>query len=131
MTATCHIQCAIIDLLHRQSAECRYHYETGGTIMEKWLYVMIIKKGKSYNRVTKAVITEHAENLKKLDDDGKLELCGPFRGYPGVAGMVIFKTHSYEEADALCKQEPLVAGGYATYTLAPLQVADRENNYLL
>lgn len=44
--------------------------------MEKWLYVMIIKKGKSYNRVTKAVITEHAENLKKLDDDGKLELCG-------------------------------------------------------
>ncbi len=25
--------------------------------MEKWLYVMTIKKGKSYNKVTKAVIT--------------------------------------------------------------------------
>ena len=45
--------------------------------------------------------------------------------------MVIFKTSSYEEADALCKLEPLVAGGYATYTLAALQVADRDNNYLL
>ena len=99
--------------------------------MEKQLYVMMIKRGKSFNKVTKAVITRHVENLRKLDAEGKLELCGPFKGYPGVAGMVIFKTSSYEEADALCKLEPLVAGGYATYTLAALQVADRDNNYLL
>ena len=45
--------------------------------------------------------------------------------------MVIFKTESYEEAEALCRQEPLVAEGYAKYTLASLQVADNENNYLL
>lgn len=99
--------------------------------MEKWLYVMMIQKGKSFNKVTKAVITRHVENLRKLDADGKIELCGPFKGYPGVAGMVIFKTESYEEAEALCRQEPLVAEGYAKYTLACLQVADNENNYLL
>ena len=99
--------------------------------MEKWLYVMTIKKGKTFNKVTKAVITRHVENLRKLDTEGKLELCGPFKGYPGVAGMVIFKTATYEEAEALCKQEPLVAEGYATYQLASLQVADKTNNYLL
>ena len=99
--------------------------------MEKWRYVMMIKKGKTYNKVTKAVITRHVENLEKLDAEGKSELCGPFKGYPGVAGMVIFKTESYEEAEALCRQEPLVAEGYATYTLAALQVADKENHYLL
>ena len=99
--------------------------------MEKWIYVMTIKKGKTYNKVTKAVITRHVENLRKLDADGKLELCGPLKGCPGVAGMVIFKTQSYEEADALCKLEPLVVEGYATYTLASLQIADKENNYLL
>ncbi len=99
--------------------------------MEKWLYVMTIKKGKTYNKVTKAVIVRHVENLKRLDEEGKIALCGPFKGYPGVAGMVIFKTKSLEEADALCKLEPLVAEGYATYTLAALQVADKENNYLL
>ena len=99
--------------------------------MEKWLYVMTIKKGKTYNKVTKAVITRHVENLKKLDEAGKIVLCGPFKGYPGVAGMVIFKTESFEEADALCGQEPLVVEGYATYLLAALQVADKENNYLL
>ena len=99
--------------------------------MEKWLYVMIIKKGKSYNKVTKAVIIRHVENLKNLDSQGKIELCGPFKGYSGVAGMVIFKTQSYEEAEALCKQEPLVVERYATYTLAALQVAHKENHYLL
>lgn len=99
--------------------------------MEKWLYVMIIKKGKSYNKVTKAVIIRHVENLKNLDSQGKIELCGPLKGYSGVAGMVIFKTQSYEEAEALCKQEPLVVEGYATYTLAALQVAHKENHYLL
>lgn len=99
--------------------------------MEKWLYVMTIKKGKTFNKVTKAVITRHVENLRKLDTEGKLELCGPFKGYPGVAGMVIFKTATYEEAEELCKQEPLVAEGFATYQLASLQVADKTNNYLL
>ena len=92
---------------------------------------MTIKKGKTYNKVTKAVITRHVENLKKLDEAGKIVLCGPFKGYPGVAGMVILKTESFEEADALCRQEPLVVEGYATYLLAALQVADKENNYLL
>ena len=99
--------------------------------MEKWLYVMTIKKGKTFNKVTKAVITRHVENLRKLDNEGKLELCGPFKGYLRVAGMVIFKTASYEEAEELCKQEPLVSEGFATYTLASLQVANKENNYLL
>ena len=92
---------------------------------------MTIKKGKTYNKVTKAVITRHVENLKKLDEAGKIVLCGPFKGYPGVAGMVIFKTESFEEADARCRREPLVVEGYATYLLAALQVADKENNYLL
>lgn len=92
---------------------------------------MTIKKAKTYNKVTKAVITRHVENLRKLDAEGKIELCGPFKGYPGVAGMVIFKTQSYEEAEALCRQEPLVAEGYASYILAALQVADKDNNYLL
>jgi hypothetical protein len=54
-----------------------------------------------------------------------------FKGYPGVAGMVILKTQSYEEAEDICKSEPLVVEGYATYKLRALRVGNRENNYLL
>ena len=98
---------------------------------EKWLYVMFIEKGKSYNKLNKAMIAKHVEHIQKLDDSGKLSLCGAFKGYPGIAGMVILKTQSYEEADEICKSEPLVAEGYATYRLVALQEANRENGYLL
>lgn len=99
--------------------------------MEKWLYVMLIERGKSYNKITKAVVMRHIDHIRNLDDNGKLERCGAFKGYPGVAGMVILKTQSYEEAEVICKSEPLVAEGYATYKLIAMQVADRDNNYLL
>ena len=35
------------------------------------------------------------------------------------------------EAEGLCKREPLVVEGFAAYKLKALQVADRENDYLL
>lgn len=41
------------------------------------------------------------------------------------------KTQSRKEAEEICKSEPLVAGGYATCKLVGLQIANRENNYLL
>ena len=99
--------------------------------MEPELYVMFIERGKTYNKLTKAVVEQHVANLKRLDDEGKIELCGVFKGYPGVAGMLILKTQSLEEAKAICKTEPLVAGGYATFKLHKFLAANRENNYLL
>ena len=99
--------------------------------MEKLRYLVMIEKSKTYNRMTKKAVEEHVENIRKLDEEGKLELCGVFKGYPGMAGMYILKTESREEAEALCEMEPLVTGGYAAYKLVELQIAERENNYLL
>ena len=52
--------------------------------MEKWRYVMFIERGKTYNKMTKAVVERHVANIRKLDDNGNLEFCGVFKGYPGV-----------------------------------------------
>ncbi|MDY6442179.1 hypothetical protein SSU93_13925, partial [Enterococcus avium] len=57
--------------------------------MKEWLYVMLIKKTKEYRRLNKARVTEHIENLRKLDEEGTIELAGAFKGYPGMAGMFI------------------------------------------
>lgn len=99
--------------------------------MEKLMYMAMLEKSKTYNKMTKKVVTEHVENIRRLDDEGKLEICGVFKGYPGMAGMYILKADSREEAEALCDREPLVMGGYAACKLVALQIADRENNYLL
>lgn len=92
---------------------------------------MMIQKSKTYNKITKKVVEEHVANIRRLDDEGKLEICGVFKGYPGMAGMYILKADSREEAKALCDSEPLVVGGYATYQLIDFTIANRENNYLL
>ncbi len=83
--------------------------------MEKLMYMMI-EKSKTYNKMTKQVV---------------MEICGVFKGYPGMAGMYILKTESREEAEDICKSEPLVMRGYAAYKLVGLPIASRENNYLL
>ena len=99
--------------------------------MEQWLYVMFIEKTKTYNKLTKAAVERHVANLRQLDEEGHIELAGVFKGYPGVAGMYILKAESLETAEELCKREPLVAEGFATYKLKALQPANKENNYLL
>ena len=99
--------------------------------MENEMYMMLIEKSKTYNRITQKVVEEHVANIRKLDDEGNLEICGVFKGYPGMAGMYILKADSREEAKALCDSEPLVVGGYATYKLVDFFAANRENNYLL
>jgi len=99
--------------------------------MEKPLFVMFIERGKTYNKMTGAVVERHVQNLKNWDESGKIALCGAFKGYPGIAGMVIFKTDTIEEADELCKLEPLVAEGFATYKLRIFNAANKDNNYLL
>lgn len=99
--------------------------------MNQLMYLVMLKKSKTFNRLTKKIVEEHVENIRRLDDEGKLELCGVFKGYPGMAGMYILKVETREEAEALCQREPLVAGGYAAYQLADLELAHRGNNYLL
>lgn len=99
--------------------------------MEKLLFVMLLEKTNIYKRMNKAAVIEHVDNIRQLDDEGKLELCGVLRKCPGFAGMVILKADSYEEAEELCKREPFVTLGYVTYKLMSLQVGNRENNYLL
>ncbi len=78
--------------------------------MEKLIYMVMLEKSMTYNRVTKKAITEHVENIRRRDDEGKLEICGVFKGYPGMAGIYILKTESREEAEEICRSEPLVMG---------------------
>jgi len=99
--------------------------------MDKQTYVMLIERGKTYNRINKEMVVKHVERIRQLDDDGRLVLCGPTKGYPGVAGMIVFTADSAEDAEAVCESEPFVAEGYATFKLFSMRVGNRENNYLL
>ena len=99
--------------------------------MDNQQYVMLIERGKNYNKINKEMVVKHVDFIRTLDDGGKLEYCGAFKGFPGIGGMIILKTDSYEQADAICKTEPFVAESYASYKLYAIRPGNRENNYLL
>ena len=54
--------------------------------MEMCLYVMLIERGNTYSKISKAMVIKRVEHIRKLDDDSKLVLCGPTKGYPGIGG---------------------------------------------
>jgi len=99
--------------------------------MKKLLYVMLLEKTAIYKKMNKEAVIKHVDNIRQLDETGKLELCGVLQGLPGFAGMIVLRVESYQEAEVLCKNEPLVTLGYVTYKLATLKVGNKENNYLL
>jgi len=85
-----------------------------------YVYLMANKKSLSLE-----IVKKHVQYLKKLDDLGKLILCGPFTDYDG--GIVILK--NIEEAKAIAEADPFIEEGYKTFELRTLSVANKDNNY--
>jgi len=74
-------------------------------------------------------IKKHIDYLKSLDDKGLLMLAGPFSDYPG--GMVVIRAHHEEEAIRIALTDPFIALGYRSFEVRTLEVANKENHYLL
>jgi uncharacterized protein YciI len=78
--------------------------------------------------ITESLIRAHVAHLKKLDHDGKLELCGPFKDFKG--GMVLVRARDYQEAAAIASSDPFVVEGVETFELRTLELSCEENNHL-
>lgn len=77
---------------------------------------------------TENVVKAHVSHLKKLEQNGQLFLCGPFKDYKG--GMIIINVDSYEEAKAIAEADPFVKEGFESYELRTLEMSCKENNHL-
>jgi uncharacterized protein YciI len=53
----------------------------------------------------------HFANLKRLSDEGKLVLAGPFDGIDGWRGQMVLAVKDIEEAKALAASDPVLAKG--------------------
>jgi uncharacterized protein YciI len=73
-------------------------------------------------------IARHIEYLRKLDDDSKLVLAGPFEDFPG--GMVVVRAESPDAARTIAQSDPFVVEGVRTFEVRTWILATRENGYL-
>ena len=74
------------------------------------------------------LVRDHVAHLKRLEDRGQLELCGPFPDHHG--GMVILRGVSAEEAREIAEADPFISSGAETYELRKLEVSCRDNTHL-
>ncbi|MEO8195616.1 MAG: YciI family protein [Thermoanaerobaculia bacterium] len=58
-----------------------------------------------------AMFQGHFANMKRLSDEGKPALAGPFDGVDGWRGLFIFGVEEIEEAKRLVATDPVVASG--------------------
>lgn len=90
-------------------------------------YVYLLKHAHP-KRFSEDLIRAHVGHLKKLEEVGKLELCGPFPNHDG--GMVILRGVTEEEAHVIAEADPFVSSGAETYELRKWELSCRENNHM-
>lgn len=77
---------------------------------------------------TREAIHAHVAHLRRLDQAGKLVLCGPLTDAP--LGLVVIRAADKAAAEATAQADPFVVQGVRTYTVTPWELAHAGNNYL-
>jgi uncharacterized protein YciI len=61
----------------------------------------------------------HMANIKRLYNDGKLKVAGPFGDEGKWIGLFIFDCETKEEVEKLLKTDPAIAAGRLNYEIHP------------
>ncbi len=61
----------------------------------------------------------HLTNIRKLAEDGKLKIAGPFGDDGDWRGIFIFDVNSEEEVKELIKNDPAIQSGRLSYEIHP------------
>ena len=91
----------------------------------RYVYLMSHRPG---GKITPDLIQAHIAHLRRLDEGGRLVMCGPFKDYKG--GMVVVKADSLEDARRIAESDPFIKDGFETYELRTWELACRENGFL-
>ena len=78
--------------------------------------------------LTPEVTAAHVAHLRRLDSEGRLEICGPFIDFAG--GVVVVDARSLEEAHQIAVSDPFVNQGFRTYEIRTMKWSREENNHL-
>ena len=97
--------------------------ETGADAYGMRQYIMAyLKKGPNRNQDSLAAMEiqrAHLDNIKRMAEEGKLVLAGPFMDGHDVQGIYVFAVDTIEEAEELTKSDPAVKAGRLVMELHP------------
>jgi len=67
----------------------------------------------------RALQRAHLDNIRRMAEDGKLVLAGPFMDRGDIRGIYVFAVDSVQEAEALTATDPAVQAGSLVMELHP------------
>lgn len=82
---------------------------------------MLVKgNNRTQDSATAAKIQDgHMANIRRLADEGKLKVAGPFGDDGNWRGIFIFDCATQEETEQLLKSDPAIASGRLGYEIHP------------
>ncbi len=93
------------------------------TITMKTYYLGLIRKGPAWTPgdtpEIRALQEAHMANIRRLGEEGKLLLAGPFTDGGDLRGLFLFEVATLEEAKALCETDPAVKAGRLVVEVHP------------
>ena len=91
---------------------------------------IIILKNKQKGTLSEKLLNDHINHLKKLTQEKKLYLCGPFKDNDGALQILI--SENIETARHYIKKDPfIISGYYQHYDIHELIEANADNNWLM
>jgi len=99
--------------------------EEHGVHSTRWVYLLTHAKPELFEP---GLIKAHVEHLKALEEEGVLELCGPFGEKKG--GMVILRGVDRARAEAIMLADPFVSSGCEHGELREWAISSRDNRHM-
>jgi uncharacterized protein YciI len=87
-------------------------------IRQYWFVMLTKGSNRTQDSVTAAKLQEgHMANIKRLYEEGKLKVAGPFGDDGNWRGLFIFDCATKEEVEILLNTDPAIAAGRLAYEL--------------
>lgn len=85
-------------------------------------FLVLLKRGPIRNQdsTTAAELQKgHLANIKRLYEEGKIDLAGPMGHDGDLRGIFVFNCESYDEVLTLCSTDPAIKAGRLTVEIYP------------
>jgi uncharacterized protein YciI len=89
-------------------------------IRQYWFVMLTAGNSRNQDSAAAAKIQDgHMANIKRLYNEGKLKVAGPFGDEGKWIGLFIFDCETKEEVEKLVKTDPAIAAGRLNYEIHP------------
>jgi len=87
-------------------------------IKQFWFVMLVKGSNRTHDSATAAKLQEgHMANIKRLYNEGKLKVAGPFGDDGNWRGVFIFDVATREEVEQILNTDPAIAAGRLAYEL--------------